>query len=317
MKKWIAIIGIYIVVVGVLFSFIYILEQSFKRDDDMPVQGNMDTTKREDMQIENIRALKEESHKELVEIKDLASTPEYYKCLMIFEEFFEDIEYKDYEAAMHLLSPDFREYKGINSLGDFIKYIEEQGLDKVSCDINHYSKLQDDSIRYKCNIVFMNRYIDTEDYNTEHVNDRINNSKVKYDEATVTVYTDETYDIAFEGFIKYEKGSNISVTDEPNLKINISKIYSFFNGVMLDVEIQNNGDDLLNAGTMFDSIQALDYYDNPVWADELPDSIEYNIEKGQKLNVHVSIDITSFYPKSIMFVLGNEIGGRPIKVDLP
>lgn len=231
--------------------------------------------------VRSINQLTSQSEEKLKEQKKTQNIGEYYKLMDTMQQFFDAIEYKDYDLAVNMLDNNFKDYKKIRNVDDFKQYINYSNRINKICDIKRYEKIEDsnDCTKYVCDIVMYQRHVDDKYKDKKDFNEYIDSQKNNIEKVTITYSKNKKF-ISLEGVID-KKEFNISGSNA-QFDVLIKSCYHFDDNMIFEIQIANKSESTVNLGELFFNIILKDDNDNVYFADKISDEVTNEILPKKK-----------------------------------
>lgn len=201
----------------------------------------------------------------------------YDRLIDAIDEFFFQIREGNIDYAYQKMDKDYLDYKGIKNINEFKELLSVLNYDNTSFDIIKY-KFLDIENTYLCNVItFTIQYGDEYEFSEDYAM----NEKENMDTFSVVFKGNDDFKIAFEGFIySYAPDTKPYVTN--NFDILPTKVFKFDGKSVVMLQINNKTDLSVSPVYFIDNIVGFDNNDGVYWADELPNTLDYELLPGEK-----------------------------------
>lgn len=201
----------------------------------------------------------------------------YDRLIDAIDEFFFQIREGNINFAYAKMDNDYLDYKGIKNIEEFKEFLSVLNYDNTSFDIIKYKYLDIENI-YVCNVVtFTTQY--GEEY--ESSEDYAMNKKENTDTFSVVLKENDDFKIAFEGFVSsYVLDAKHYITDM--FELMPTRVLKFDEKYVIMLQINNKTNLSVSPVYFIDNIVGFDNNDGVYWADELPNTLDYDMLPGEK-----------------------------------
>jgi len=170
---------------------------------------------------------------------------DYMYYIQTIDNFYQLLNEEDYLGAYNHLLADFKDYKGLNNVDDFIKYVKERKLNNISANIINGDFIDTKNRMYLCDVSYFLRTFESE------IDEFfIRNSQQKIaDQLLVIKDVDGMYKISLEGLISTYNPNTRFIKDSVSLRID--KIYCFKNRFIIKVRLNEEFDKSFNTSITY------------------------------------------------------------------
>lgn len=316
MKRILIAAFIYISIVVIIIMTVMMVENSIKKGGEPLISISPGTSDSNNEKL--VKILKRDAEFNRSESKGLGSTAEYNKILSVMGEFFESIEYGEYDIAYSLLSEEYKSYKGLDTLEKFKEYAQVNEYDNTSCDLKSYSSEKVGKYTvYVCNVILFERKIEQEIINNEQLEEYLQSRPVRTDTVVMKMEDTDTCIISFEGLMSTRDLSSTLANESTGIEAYLTKEYCFTDKSTYVIKISSNYEEdvPINMAKIFDNITAKDAIGNTFWAEPIDSTIENEIYPGQEAELHIDINGNEKLRK-LKFIFNAIYGEKTIEIEI-
>jgi len=316
MKKIIIAALIYISLAVVVITAVLYIESGAKGERPSLIKNplNNDSNAQENL----LNKLKKEAVENQLTGKDLGNIAEYNKCLSVMGEFFESLEFGEYENAYAMLSEEYKAYKELDTIDKFKEYADSNDFANTSADLQSYTKeVIGKTIQYSCDAILYERKVGENISNNEQFEEYLASRPVRRENIILTSDDSDTFRISFEGLLGKRDLDGTLINDEAGIDMSIIGDYRFTDKRVFEIRAKSNysKDTIINMAEIFYSIAAEDALGNVYWADRIDSSIENEIRSGQEINLMINLNTGPLEIKKLYFKLNKEYSDKSIEME--
>ncbi len=247
----------------------------------------------------DVAKLKERTDSTFAKGIGAGSINNYDKLLLYVNEFFSQIERKNYKEAYSRLYSEFALYKGINNLEDFKKYISERRFEKLSSNITRVKEVSPGVYAVDC------VYIRDKDIGADMTEDNfrvyLQERRKQVDETVIIRLKDNGYSIAFESYMESCRVDGKPAEDE-KFQVSVMGAVLFTDNISLTLQVRNKTAEGTHINDILRQITIVNR-EGESNAPKFEDTVNNIVYPGQTTMFSVNVKYNNILPEKMYFTI--------------